>query len=116
MSAVSPIADAKAAPRTAGEHDPLGHLDPVTRQAWRESAIEWRRERDKREPLKRDLEAERRSLIRDFIIEALTPACNDLDACLLALDNDDDVAGAYHLRRVIVSIKHAAHGFRDLAA
>jgi hypothetical protein len=86
--------------------------DPLTAR----EAVAWRRERDKREPAKRDLKAERRSLIRDFIAEALTPACNDLDACLLALDNDDDVAGAYHLRRVIVSIKHAAHGFRDLAA
>jgi hypothetical protein len=110
MSAVAPIADAKAT------IDPLGHLDPKTRQAWREAAVEWRRERDKREPLKRDLTAERKALLRDFIAEALTPAANDLNACLLALDNDDDVAAVYHFRRLVIASKHAAHGFRDMAA
>jgi hypothetical protein len=31
------------------EHHPLGHLDFKTRQAWRDSAVEWRAERDKTE-------------------------------------------------------------------
>lgn len=79
------------------------------------TAIEWRRERDRREPLKRDLEGERRSLARDFIWEALEPARNDLDAVFLALANDDDAGAAYHLKRLIKGVKAAAHGFRDLA-
>jgi hypothetical protein len=86
--------------------------DPLTARA----AVAWRKERDARQPLRRNVRAERQALIRDFIAEALTPAANDLDACLLALDNDDDVGSAYHLRRLIVAVKHAAHGFRDLAA
>jgi hypothetical protein len=99
----------------AREHDPHAGLDPKTREAWRQSAVEYRKERDKREPLKRDLEAERKATTRDFIVEALTPTANDLDACFLALDIDDDVGAAYHFRRLIVAIKHAAHGFRELA-
>jgi hypothetical protein len=110
MNAVAPIADAKA------NIDPLGHLDPKTREAWRQSAREWRAERDRREPLERDLEAERRSLIRDFICEALDPAGNDLDSCIASLANDDDVGAAYHLRRVIISLKAASLAFKGLAA
>jgi len=83
---------------------------------WAESAREWRKERDKREPLKRDLEAERKAPVRDFIVEALTPTFNELDACLAALDNCDDTGSAYHFRRLVVSVKHAAHGFKDLAS
>ena len=78
-------------------------------------ALKWRAERDKREPLKRDLEAERKALIRDFLFEALELARNDLDAVFLALDNSDDVAGRYHFRRLIAGIKPAAQGFRELA-
>jgi hypothetical protein len=79
------------------------------------TAVQWRRERDKREPLKRDLEAERKALIRDFIDEALEPVGNDLDSCLASLANDDDVGTAYHLRRMIIALKAAAHGFKGLA-
>jgi hypothetical protein len=78
-------------------------------------AREWRRERNRREPLERDLEAERRSLIRDFIFEALEPACNDLSAVLLSLENDDDAATIHHFKRVIKRVKAAAHGCRELA-
>lgn len=83
---------------------------------WAKSAREWRKEHDKREPFKRDLEAERKALVRDFIVEALAPTFNELDACLLALDNRDDTGSAYHFRRLVVSVKHAAHGFKDLAS
>ena len=121
MTAAAPIADAKMVidgltEKTAREHDPLSHLDPTTRQKWGEAAVEWRRERDKREPLKRDLEGERKALTRDFIHEALTPASNDLDAVFLGLANNDDVAAVYHFRRVIKAVKHAAGAFRDLAS
>jgi hypothetical protein len=86
--------------------------DPLTARV----AVEWRGERDKREPLKRDLVAERKSTIRDFIAEALTPAANDLEAVFLSLENTDDAGAAHHFRRLDVAIKHAAHAFRDLAA
>ena len=79
------------------------------------TAREWRAERDRREPFKRDLEAERRALIRQFLIEALGPAANDLAACLMSLDNADDAGGIYHFRRLVAAIRQAAHGFRDLA-
>jgi hypothetical protein len=81
-----------------------------------EDAVAWRRERDRREPLKRDLEAERRALIRDFIVEALEPAADDLASCLMSLDNADDVGGSYHLKRVIAALKQAARAFAELGA
>jgi hypothetical protein len=80
------------------------------------TAVEWQRERDKREPLKRDLDAERKSLIRDFVSESLEPARNDLDSVLLSIANDDDIGAAYHFRRLVAAIKHAAQGFKELAA
>jgi VRR-NUC domain len=47
------IDDARNALKTCNiptrESDPLGHLDPTTREAWRRSAVEWRAERDKTE-------------------------------------------------------------------
>ena len=78
------------------------------------AAIEWRKERDRQSPLTRDLHAERLASIRQSIFEALQPAANDLNACLLSMDNVDDVGAAYHFRRVIVAAKAAAQGFREL--
>ena len=80
------------------------------------AAVEYRRERDRREPLKRDLEAERKTLIRDFIAEALTSAARDLDAALLSVENDDDVGTVHHFRRLLAAVKHAAQGYKELAA
>jgi hypothetical protein len=90
-------------------------IEPSQDDLTARAAREWRKERDRREPLKRVLEAERKAVVRDFIVEALAPTFNELDACLAALDNGDDTGGAYHFRRLVVFIKHAAHGFRDLA-
>jgi transposase len=80
-----------------------------------DDALEWRRERDRRESPKRDLEPERKALIRDFIGEALEPAANELDSVLLSLDNGDDIGSAYHFRRLVAAVKAAAGGFRGLA-
>jgi hypothetical protein len=89
---------------------------PPTDDMTAKAARDWRRERDRSQPLKRDLEAERRAAIREFIGEALTPALNDLDACFLSIDNADDIGAAYHFRRLIAAVKNAAHGFRDLSS
>jgi hypothetical protein len=80
-----------------------------------DGALEWRRERDRRDPLKRDLEAERKALIRDFIVEVLEPAANELDSVLLSLDNGDYIGSAYHFRRLVAAVKAAAGGFKGLA-
>jgi hypothetical protein len=84
--------------------------------AFADDAIAWRRERDKQTPLKRDPEAERKALIRDFIGEALEPASNELASCLMSLDNGDDVGGAYHFRRLVAAVKAAAGAFKGLVA
>jgi hypothetical protein len=81
-----------------------------------ETAPAWCREPDQRRPLRRDIEAERKALVRDFIDEALRRVSNDLDAAFLTLVNDDDVGAVYHFKRVIKAVKTAAHGFRDLAS
>lgn len=81
-----------------------------------EDAVAWRRARDRREPLKRDAEAEQRALVLQFLIEALEPAAGELDACLMSLDNGDVVGAAYHFRRIIVALKQAAHAFAKLGA
>jgi hypothetical protein len=78
------------------------------------TAIEWRRERDLKEPLRRDLAAERKARIRDFVHESLQPARNDLDAVLLSLSNDD-VGAVHHFRRVLAAVKCVAVGMRELA-
>jgi hypothetical protein len=80
-----------------------------------DDAIEWRRERDRREPLKRDLAAERRAMIRQFLIGALEPAADDLASCLMSLDNANDVGAVYHFRRVVACVNAVAGGFRGLA-
>jgi hypothetical protein len=85
--------------------------DPLTTR----EAVAWRKERDARQPLKRDLRAECLALCRDFIDEALEPVGNDWDSCRASLANDDDVGAAYHFRRIIVALKAAAHGFKELA-
>jgi hypothetical protein len=82
---------------------------------WQRTAIEWRRERDRREPLKRDLEAERKALIRDFIVEALTPAARDLEVLLLSLGNDDDAGAIHHFRRFLAAVRHAEPALKELA-
>lgn len=89
---------------------------PALGPEWAQSAREWRKERDKRSPLKRDIEAERRGFVRDFISEALEPAGNEMDAVFLALANRDDTAAAYHFRRLVVGVKAAAGGFEELAS
>jgi hypothetical protein len=122
MNAVAPIAEPTAAikapiddPTTKTTRDPLGHLDPKTREACSQSAVDWRRERDRQHPPKRDPEAERKSRIRDFAYESLEPARNDLDAVLLSLTNDDDVGADHHFRRLIAAVKHAAPGLKELS-
>jgi hypothetical protein len=87
---------------------------PMTDALTARTAAEWRREHDRQSPLKRDRHAERLALIRESIIEALEPGASDLYSCLLSLDNRDDVGAAYHFRRVIVAVKAAAQGFREL--
>jgi hypothetical protein len=67
-------------------------------------------------PFKRDSEAERKALIRDFIGEALEPASNELPSCLMSLDNGDDVGGACHFRHLVAAVKAAAGAFKGLVA
>ena len=81
---------------------------------WAESARASRAERDKREPLKNDIKAERLALIRDAIFETLGSASYEFNAVLGGLQNDDDVGAVYHFRRLIIGIKAAAHCFRQL--
>ena len=104
MNAASPLAEPSIAIQAA--------VDDLTTRA----AIEWRRERDRREPLKRDPEGERKRLVRDFIVEALTPAARDLEAVFLSLENEDDIAAAYHFKCVLAGVKAAAGAFKDLGA
>jgi len=78
------------------------------------TAIEWRKDRDKQSPLKRDLRAERLALIRETIVDVLWPAVNDLKSCLGSLENADDVGADHHFRRVIVAVKAVVPGFREL--
>lgn len=53
VAAVRSIGDMRAAFRrwhiATREHDPLAHLNPKTREAWRQSAMKWRAERDETE-------------------------------------------------------------------
>jgi hypothetical protein len=98
-----------------GRPEGARHQDITVDDLTRRTAVEWRRERDQREPLKRDLEAERKARTKEFVLEALEPAADDLDACLRSLANDDIAGSAHHFRRVILALKHAAPALRELA-
>jgi hypothetical protein len=63
-----------------------------------------------------EIAAERASLLRDFIFEALAPVERDSAAARLCLANDDDAGARYHLKRVVGCVKAAAETFRELAA
>jgi hypothetical protein len=104
MSSVSSVAATTAA------------VEPPVDDLTARAATEYRRERDRRQPLKRDLEGERKANVRDFIYEALGPAARDLEAVFLALQNNDDTAAIYHFRRVIAGVKSAAGAFKELGA
>lgn len=80
------------------------------------AAREYRRDRDRHSPLRRDLAAERASLCRDFIGEALEPVGYDWQSCIAALESQDDVAVSYHMRRMVICLKHATFGLRGLSA
>jgi hypothetical protein len=104
-----------AAPTTV-EQSAEAWAGPQTDDMTARTAREWRAERDKRLPLERDLEAERKALTKEFVLEALEPAADDLDACIRSLANDDLVGSAHHFSRVITALKHCAPAFRELAS
>ena len=56
----------------------------------------------------------RASLIRDFVFETLFPVERDAAAARLCLSNDDDKGAAYHLKRIVVSVKAAAGAINEL--
>ena len=58
----------------------------------------------------------RASLLRDFIYEALEPVEHDCVAARACLQNDDDVAARYHIKRIVECVKAAAATFRELEA
>jgi hypothetical protein len=61
-----------------------------------------------------EIAAERVSLLRDFIFEALAPVERDSAAARLCLANDDDAGARYHLKRVVECVKAAATTFKEL--
>jgi hypothetical protein len=58
----------------------------------------------------------RASLLRDAIFEMLEPVEHDAVAARHCLQNNDDVATRYHLKRVVECVKAAAATFKELEA